>query len=260
MSLVPSVHLQPASLVWLLCLRLSFPACSVPIVCLAARYVLHQYVEIFHFLSHREPRTINDSIVVQHFFQRKGVIFTAKDKNTVIRKICFDDSAIPTRPTLRSVPAPRPKNPFIDDSAIESDGEGGDISSTATTPEKIPFIPISSALPKPPPLRSIPLFRSIPPPPPPPPTRFLATPRIVKEISKPVCCDLCGLRVSSKAQLPHHRNTRRCTARQNYNTLTSPCKVCNRKFNNIHDRKKHFRSKHSELSSLLAKLPSILTN
>lgn len=40
------------------------------------------------------------------------------------------------KPSLPPRPPVRPKSRFIDDSAIESDGEGGDIPSTATTPEQ----------------------------------------------------------------------------------------------------------------------------
>ena len=51
----------------------------------------------------------------------------------VVRKLRFDDHPPSTR-----APQPRPKNPFIDDSAIESDGEGGNIESTPSSPDTSP--------------------------------------------------------------------------------------------------------------------------
>ena len=66
------------------------------------------------------------------------------------------------RPQPRKDSKPRRRHPLIDDSAIESDGEGGDISSIATTPER----------PSPPPRKPnkvVVKFRSIPRPPSPKP-------------------------------------------------------------------------------------------
>lgn len=55
--------------------------------------------------------------------EERGIII---QENDPVRRTLFPDPPIRT-PVRR-------RNPFIDDSAVESDGDGGDISSTASTP------------------------------------------------------------------------------------------------------------------------------
>ena len=126
-------------------------------------------------------------------------------------------------------PQPRRRHPLIDDSAIESDGEGGDISSTATTPER----------PLPPPRKAkkvVVKFRSIPRPKP------LPVKRTIVKFEK--SCDLCGLVVEGKRQLERHRGRKKCVRRQEFKKSVSPCVVCQRKFDTRANKTKHTSSKH----------------
>ena len=83
----------------------------------------------------------------------------------------------------------RKKSKFIDDSAVESDGEGGDISSNHTSPEV-------SALEFP---NSLPL-------------QF-------------VLCDLCNLKLSGEKQLSKHRNSHKCRFAKTTSSVTSVPRV-----------------------------------
>ena len=185
-------------------------------------------------------------------------------------QLCFDDPTPPVKRNGKAVFQPtRLKSRFIDDSAIESDGEGGDISSTATTPDptaerseaKVLGVVCHTIHKKPPTLFKAPSIRSIPypaalvsnyiptPERPVPVERFLVTPPPQKAPAPtPVNCDLCGFQLQSILQLKSHRNTNRCKRRvafRNQRKIT-PCKACNKPFKNIHDREHHFKAKQSK--------------
>ena len=141
-------------------------------------------------------------------------------------------SQLRPQPRPRPRPQPRRRHPLIDDSAIESDGEGGDISSTATTPER----------PSPPPRKPnkvVVKFRSIPRPPSPKP---LPVKRTIVKFEK--TCDLCGLLVEGKRQFERHRGNKKCLRRQEFKKTISPCGICARKFDTRANKKKHISSKH----------------
>lgn len=130
--------------------------------------------------------------------------------------------------------------PLIDDSAIESDGGGGDIlscnssracSPTATEAELDALIPKRSNFPEkssqPPttvteelPLR-LRLLRSKPFP--------VITKKSEKPIVKPVSCDLCYLELSGPKQLSQHRGKKKCRSRADIISLSS-CDICYRFF------------------------------
>ena len=128
-------------------------------------------------------------------------------------------------------PQPRRRHPLIDDSAIESDGEGGDISSTATTPEQPSPVKPTKPI--------VVMFRSIPRPPSPKP---LPVKRTIVKFEK--TCDLCGLHVEGKRQFECHRGKKKCLRRQEFKKTISPCGICARKFDTRANKKKHISSKH----------------
>ena len=105
----------------------------------------------------------------------------------------------------------RKKSKFIDDSAIESDGEGGDIQSTQTSPDisiiqDLPIVPRGQA--------------------------------------KFVNCDLCGLLVSGKLQLNKHRGKKKCRRLADSKKLHK-CHTCKKTFNCSNDLNRHkIQKKH----------------
>ena len=156
-------------------------------------------------------------------------------------------------------PQPRPTNPLIDDSAIESDGEGGDISSCPTSPDTLP--PPSPPQPSPPQRRpliqprinlSIPRRPIQPPPVKPPQFRFRSIPRpptpipinkVIKKTGPQHKCDLCALPLYP-GQLPKHRGGKRCKKQQALHKQISPCAICNKIFDTRSNKITHSKSKH----------------
>lgn len=109
----------------------------------------------------------------------------------------------------RSVPVkekPRKKSTFIDNSAVEDDGDGGDISSRNTTPEKEKEI------------------------------IDIISPSKIK--TKSVLCADCGKFVSGPKALLKHQESKKCKNRSKGFKQFS-CHKCGRKFNNRHDLESH---------------------
>ena len=161
-------------------------------------------------LDLENPLTPYNTIPGKYIVQKRCSFKTAFQDSSSVKNL-FQDFAT----SLDSHPTPRKKNPFIDDSAIESDGEGGDIHSTTTTPSNSP----------------------------PPSPKYLATPP--RPTSTKVSCDLCGHTLHQKL-LNKHRNSKRCRAIRQFAKPSFKCSHCPRSFNSTHDRAKHIKSKHKK--------------
>lgn len=145
---------------------------------------------------------------------------------------------------------PRRKKPLIDDSAIESDGEGGDINSVDTTPEqnkkKLYF------------WEALPSILRRPPTPPP----AIRTPAVINrdspvpviDINSPsasqvttapkskTVCDLCDTVVSGPELLKKHCNSKKCRKKANRKAISNKklnCSTCNENFLSIHNLHTH---------------------
>jgi len=123
-------------------------------------------------------------------------------------------------PTFRS----QLKNSLIDDSAVESDGEGGDIPSQATTPSNSrPTSPARIISPTP----SIDLSIQVP---------------IVKKkskIKKPKeHCKTCNRFFDGIKQLEFHKKSKK-HLKQVRNSVSTTCKQCNRLFTSRHNFSTH---------------------
>lgn len=149
----------------------------------------------------------------------------------------------PTSVTVpRSRPAPRPvrrapicpiqktaprrvESIFIENSAVESDGEGGDVESRCSTPDPSEVLPVE-----------LPVSE---------PVEQHASPEPVKKKDHSVRCDLCCLLLVNDRQLPSHRQSKRCRQRILRN-LPRRCRTCDRVFDTHHDLVKHQQcKKHS---------------
>ncbi len=124
-------------------------------------------------------------------------------------------------PTFRSQP-PRAKNSLIDDSAVESDGEGGDIPSRATTPPNSrptsPVLPIT---------------------PTPPIDLSIQVPIVKRKIKKPKeHCKTCNRFFDGIKQLDFHKKSKK-HLKQVRNSATTTCKQCNRFFTSRHNFSTH---------------------
>ena len=100
-------------------------------------------------------------------------------------------------------PEPRKKNALIDDSAVESDGEGGDISSRCTTLAPAP--PLTPA---------------------------------IKKTKERVICDICGATASSIHQLKQHQKGKKCRSkanRKNFPNVDLFCPTCKKSFSSLHN-------------------------
>lgn len=120
-------------------------------------------------------------------------------------------------------PPPRKSHPLIDDSAIESDGQGGDLDSTTTTPE----------------VNVSPEVIEIDSPNPPPPKPIVSA---LKSKNPRVACDICGHFVSNSHQLRQHQNGKKCrakTARRNISNIDLYCSTCKKTFLTIHNFHNH---------------------
>ena len=185
--------------------------------------------------------------------------FKVDKGDPIVRRLDFGDSAIED-----IEPRARPKCRFIDDAAVESDGEGGDVPSAATTPDvefidEAPAVKWDPKLPHPafarllqpapkPAAKLAPPFRK--------PTAGLFKPRYwvgteylraKNQIAKPLVirrrCDLCQLVVSGPKQLTQHRGGKKCERRQAARKVY-PCGFCKKVLDNQHNLDKHIATKH----------------
>lgn len=159
-------------------------------------------------------------------------------KPTLIRSKPIQERGQPAQATI-----PRRKNLFVDDSAIESDGEGGDINSVSTTPErterKIHFLDALPAIPRRP--AAPPVVNSDSPAPvidirTPSPSRVTTAPK-----SKTIC-DLCDTILSGPEQLKKHRNSKKCRKKANRKSISNKelkCSTCSKAFLSIHNLHTH---------------------
>ena len=129
------------------------------------------------------------------------------------------------KPSFRSQPyraRPRKKNNLIDDSAVESDGEGGDIESSPTTPA-------NSRPSSPTPTSSV-------------TTAQVNTQSIRKTIvKKPRAnshCTVCNIFVSGPKQLDIHYKSKKHKKTLG-RSKSSSCRQCNRFFTSYHNLKNH---------------------
>ena len=128
---------------------------------------------------------------------------------------------------------PRKKHKFVDDSAIESDGDGGDVLSTATSPASTPpSTPVrvanSSAPNK---TSSITLSHT--------PAKVY---RIRKVPDPDKWCELCTLKLTSKEQLHKHLNGKKHKKAVLIFKSKNPenyCDTCNRAFDNYKNYSLH---------------------
>ena len=148
-----------------------------------------------------------------------------------IRKRSIEESANQRHPSTTKSDSnrPRKKHKFIDDSAIESDGEGGDVLSTTTTPCSTPlrFVDPTTTNNTP----SIAL--------PPTPTKVY---RIRKIPDPEKWCELCTLKVTSKEQLQKHLNGKKHKKAVLIFKSKNPenyCDTCNRAFDNYKNYSTH---------------------
>ena len=130
---------------------------------------------------------------------------------------------------------PRKKSIFIDDSAVEDDGFGGDIKSTTTTPCTTPpeVVLVQDS-----PVKPLAL----------PPTQALTqgtTQNLppVATIRKPqVTCEICGTKASSKYQIAQHQKGKKCrskAARLRFANKNLFCSTCRFGFKSLHDFHNH---------------------
>ena len=138
---------------------------------------------------------------------------------------------------------PRKKSIFVDDSAIEDDGFGGDIKSTTTTPCNtppeviiVPDSPVKPLVLPPNQARTQGTTQDLPP---------------VRTIHKPqVTCDICGTKASSKYQIAQHQKGKKCRAKAarlqlaNKNLFCSTCKFCFKSLHDFHNHKCRKNRKH----------------
>ena len=110
---------------------------------------------------------------------------------------------------------PRPKNRFVDDSAIEVDSDGDSIASRESSPELEVH---------------------------PRPSGQFAIPRIRAEI-KPINCKFCFVQCSGPKALEFHQASNKCKNRRDYQ-LKHKCFDCNRLFETTHDLERHIFTKH----------------
>ena len=110
---------------------------------------------------------------------------------------------------------PRPKNRFVDDSAVEVDSDGDSIPSRASSPELEVH---------------------------PRPSGQFAIPRVRPQI-KPVTCKFCFVQCSGPKALEFHQSSNKCKNRRDYQ-LKHKCFDCNRLFETTHDLERHIFSKH----------------
>ena len=130
----------------------------------------------------------------------------------------------------RQPPKPRFSHPFLDLSAVESDGEGGDIQSIASTLD-LSEVPDSSPVDLDTSENTSRHHNKVPAKSP----RDTQAPRIV-------VCDLCHLKLSSKTQLLDHRGKKRCKNRTE-RQVEHICPTCSKKFDTIHNLKKHTKAR-----------------
>ena len=121
------------------------------------------------------------------------------------------------------VQKPRAKISFIDDSGVESDGQGGDIPSRATTPQ---HSPTSSPLPSPPASPS------------PTQTPLPVKKSLLKKPRKNCYCKDCNLFVSGPLQLDIHKKSKK-HLKQLRNSTSTHCTQCNRFFQSRHNLVNH---------------------
>ena len=133
----------------------------------------------------------------------------ADNKNQVDDDLYDSIAAQPTKPRRKSV--------FIDDSAIESDGQGGDIASVASSQDCDNQVPSAND---------------------------------IKPLVKPVKCDRCNLVLSGPDQLKSHFKGKRCNRRFNHlnkEVQSFPCVYCFKVCSNRHDLNRHVDLKHPKL-------------
>lgn len=157
---------------------------------------------------------------------------------------------IPRPPLKHYQPPLRRSCPFIDDSAIESDGEGNDIVSLATTDDgsfaasdlflrpdyqaarKNIFVTFPSREISRPPSPTFSNASTRPP-----------SPIRARDPAKSFKCDVCLISVTSPGILKHHRNSKKCKNRASRLQVLK-CNNCNRTFDTSHNLEKHKKAKH----------------
>lgn len=160
---------------------------------------------------------------------------SASQPEPPIRKRRIENPADKRLPSTSSFDSSRPrkKHKFIDDSAIESDGEGGDVPSTTTTPANTP--------PSTPVRETEPLSQSNTPSIslPPTPTQVYRIPRLPDPDK---WCELCKLKTTSKKQLDKHLKGRKHKKTYLISKSKNPdnyCYICQHKFDNYSNFAKH---------------------
>lgn len=172
--------------------------------------------------------------------RRHQLIKSSHRDERVIRRLDFSSEALASISTAS--PKLRPRCRFIDDSAIESDGEGGDIPSDNSDAEEEFAPPLKTEpISKPfalPPLRSKSVSR--------PPTSFkplsVEIKPIVKKKPNTVLCNLCRLSCLNLKQLEAHRGGRKCRNRSE-RQIDHICGTCRKSFDTLHNLTKHKRAR-----------------
>ena len=160
-----------------------------------------------------------------------------------VKKVTAPDAVWEKQPP----PQRRFNNLFLDLSAVESDGEGGDVSSAPSTPEVVPDSPVQA---------NRPIAQKCPRTPPPRLSNFQiddidspaleCQPPSVKNKSgkcPSTVCDLCELVLTSKDQLNSHRGAKRCRNRAD-RKVTHICPTCKKSFDTVHNLNKHCKARN----------------
>ena len=164
---------------------------------------------------------------------------SASPPDRPIRKRSYSQSANqqPPRTTKSDSVRPRKKHKFIDDSAVESDGEGGDVLSVTTTPANSPpSTPLQVVEPSSP---STPESNTASISLPPTPTQVYHIPRLPDPDK---WCELCKLKTTSKLQLEKHlkgKKHKKALLISKSSNPTNYCSICNHTFDNRSNFERH---------------------
>ena len=170
------------------------------------------------------------SPTTEHFAVRYGA------SNIVNRRKADLASHVQDFPSQDQSEPPRKKHKFIDDSAIESDGEGGDIQSTTTSPPNSP--PPSPQRTEENLSESVPTLSS--------PTNegqnVISSKKKIRRAVPNSTCALCGVFASGPHQLEQHlksKNHKKRARRIELPNSTLYCSTCNYSFDNFHNFNNH---------------------
>ncbi len=154
------------------------------------------------------------------YCQRNGARNIAKDRRRVQENY---------KPIFCSQ-APRSKSTFVEDSAIESDGEDGDIPSSATPPQRsAPTSPLHTLPPTPPRAEELSSISSI----------QLPVKKVkLKKPRKNSYCKDCNLFASGLLQLEIHLKSKK-HLKQRHNSTSTHCTQSNRLFQSRHNLLNH---------------------